>query len=175
MPSQSTDMDQYLDELFMPILDSNKDMECDACLVAASIKEGAHSKKETDTVDSIFNDVTDAIVDDQQPLSDAETLASFIKCSGYEEESRDQHNQGYMKSTPDSISASASPFQSIGINRLIIRQLQQGAMAPHHDTSFELVSSETLRIYDPSPIQPNDGKHSLLQFSLYHFRQGPAK
>jgi len=43
--------------------------------------------------------------------------------------------------------------------------------------SLNVVSgSETSHLNDPgSPTQPNDGKHSLLQFALYHFRQSPEK
>jgi len=43
--------------------------------------------------------------------------------------------------------------------------------------SLNMVSgSETSHLNDPgSPTQPNDGKHSLLQFALYHFRQSPEK
>ncbi|EFX88395.1 hypothetical protein DAPPUDRAFT_191611 [Daphnia pulex] len=45
---------------------------------------------------------------------------------------------------------------------------------PHHDTSLDMTSSDNSRLDDPgSPTQPNDGKHSLLQFALYHFRQSP--
>lgn len=47
---------------------------------------------------------------------------------------------------------------------------------PHHDTSLDMTSSDNSRLDDPgSPTQPNDGKHSLLQFALYHFRQSPEK
>ena len=55
---------------------------------------------------------------------------------------------------------------------------RHGATSPalHHDTSLEITSSDTSRLDDPgSPTQPNDGKHSLLQFALYHFRQSPEK
>ena len=119
MPSQSSDVDQYLDDLFMPVLDGNMDMEYDARSLAASIKGGARSKKEKDSIDSFVNDVIDAVVDDQQPLPDAETLAGLIRGGGRKEGSRSQqsqHNQGYVKSSPRSALDPVSPFQPIGIN-----------------------------------------------------------
>jgi len=119
VPSQSSDVDQYLDDLFMPVLDGNMDMEYDARSLAASIKGGARSKKEKDSIDSFVNDVIDAVVDDQQPLPDAETLAGLIRGGGRKEGSRSQqsqHNQGYVKSSPRSALDPVSPFQPIGIN-----------------------------------------------------------
>ena len=120
MPSQSSDVDQYLDDLFMPVLDGNMDMEYDARSLAASIKGGARSKKkEMDTVDSFVNDLIDSVVDDQQPLLDAETLTGLIRGGGRKEGSRSQqsmHNQGYVKSSARSAVEPASPFQPIGIN-----------------------------------------------------------
>lgn len=55
---------------------------------------------------------------------------------------------------------------------------QEDSDGPMHDTSLDVVSSDGAgsRGDDPgSPTQPNDGKHSLLQFALNHFRQSPEK
>lgn len=40
MPSQASDVDQFLDDLFMPVLDGNLDELSDARSLAASIKGG---------------------------------------------------------------------------------------------------------------------------------------
>lgn len=42
MPSQASDVDQFLDDLFMPVLNSQLDELSDARSLAASIKGGAY-------------------------------------------------------------------------------------------------------------------------------------
>lgn len=44
MPSQASDVDQFLDDLFMPVLDGNLDELSDARSLAASIKGGGSKK-----------------------------------------------------------------------------------------------------------------------------------
>lgn len=50
VPSQASDVDQFLDDLFMPVLDGNLDELSDARSLAASIKGGG-SKKAADAED----------------------------------------------------------------------------------------------------------------------------
>ena len=110
VPSQSSDVDQYLDDLFMPVLDGNMDMEYDARSLAASIKG-----RTRDLIDSV---VTDAVED----FPDAETLAGLI-CGGGRKEAgggSSRHHQGYVKSSPRPATSAGiiepvSPFQPIGI------------------------------------------------------------
>lgn len=42
VPSQASDVDQFLDDLFMPVLNSQLDELSDARSLAASIKGGGH-------------------------------------------------------------------------------------------------------------------------------------
>ena len=42
VPSQASDVDQFLDDLFMPVLNSQLDELSDVRSLAASIKGGAH-------------------------------------------------------------------------------------------------------------------------------------
>ncbi|KAK0170257.1 hypothetical protein PV328_010838 [Microctonus aethiopoides] len=66
VPSQASDVDQFLDELFMPVLDGNLDELSDARSLAASIK-GSSSKLNTSTnkpenLDEFLDALTDDIV-----------------------------------------------------------------------------------------------------------------
>jgi myosin-15 len=45
VPSQASDVDQFLDDLFMPVLDGNLDELSDARSLAASIKGGGEMSK----------------------------------------------------------------------------------------------------------------------------------
>ena len=58
VPSQASDVDQFLDELFMPVLDGNLDELSDARSLAASIKGTRGSRKipqnTQDFVDSLL-------------------------------------------------------------------------------------------------------------------------
>jgi len=45
VPSQASDVDQFLDDLFMPVLDGNLDELSDARSLAASIKGGGQRGK----------------------------------------------------------------------------------------------------------------------------------
>lgn len=44
VPSQASDVDQFLDDLFMPVLDGNLDELSDARSLAASIKGGGQKR-----------------------------------------------------------------------------------------------------------------------------------
>jgi myosin XV len=44
VPSQASDVDQFLDDLFMPVLDGNLDELSDARSLAASIKGGGERR-----------------------------------------------------------------------------------------------------------------------------------
>lgn len=75
VPSQSSDVDQYLDDLFMPVLDGNMDGNMDdlsdARSLAASIKGGAFADK-----------LMGANIDQVQYYDDANRLADSIKGGG---------------------------------------------------------------------------------------------
>lgn len=58
VPSQASDVDQFLDDLFMPVLDGNLDELSDARSLAASIKGGgSEDKKESEEDEQYDNEV----------------------------------------------------------------------------------------------------------------------
>ena len=85
MPSQSSDVDQYLDDLFMPVLDGNLDEFSDARSLVASIKGGGNRLMQKSTVEQFLDEVVDnALSDDDEwdELKDAAALAAVIKGGG---------------------------------------------------------------------------------------------
>lgn len=70
VPSQASDVDQFLDELFSPVLDGNLDELSDARSLAASIKGGGE----------FINDIN--IHDNLRDLTDANKLVARIKGGG---------------------------------------------------------------------------------------------
>lgn len=60
VPSQASDVDQFLDDLFMPVLNSQLDELSDARSLAASIKGGRHPSHPQATYD-LEDDLDDSI------------------------------------------------------------------------------------------------------------------
>ncbi|XP_050297745.1 unconventional myosin-XV isoform X2 [Anthonomus grandis grandis] len=75
VPSQASDVDQFLDELFSPVLDGNLDELSDARSLAASIKGGDESQMD-EFVDRLFSPILDEDLDD---LSSSDHLVGRIK------------------------------------------------------------------------------------------------
>lgn len=81
VPSQASDVDQFLDELFMPVLDGNLDELSDARSLAASIK-GMRDHKQTKSISEKNNrlenidDFLDAIMKDKKIVREENTLIS---------------------------------------------------------------------------------------------------
>ena len=128
VPSQSSDVDQYLDDLFMPVLDGNMDEYSDARSLAASIKGGGGRKRGgspkeelTDFTDQLVNSIR---VDDDLAI-DAASLPSAIRGGGKGLKDPGKNGAG----RPD------SAFQPIGINI---------GQPPVHGTPIGMVS--------PSPL-----------------------
>ncbi|XP_017773416.1 PREDICTED: unconventional myosin-XV [Nicrophorus vespilloides] len=80
VPSQASDVDQFLDELFSPVLDGNLDELSDARSLAASIKGGLGS--------DILDDLD--IVNPDLDMSDARLIVSKIKGGGNRNRSNSQ-------------------------------------------------------------------------------------
>lgn len=80
VPSQASDVDQFLDELFMPVLDGNLDELSDARSLAASIKGLAGRKAVVNTVNDFVNWVTNQ--DDTGSPITPEEISSRIKGGG---------------------------------------------------------------------------------------------
>lgn len=85
VPSQASDVDQFLDELFSPVLDGNLDELSDARSLAASIRGGGQhlttnksASNVAEFLDELFSPL-DGTLDD---LSDATALATSIRGGG---------------------------------------------------------------------------------------------
>ncbi|KAF5306868.1 hypothetical protein FQA39_LY00098 [Lamprigera yunnana] len=79
VPSQASDVDQFLDELFSPVLDGNLDELSDARSLAASIKG---SSNPIDAFDQFLNDILDPIDANNSDMSNAVFVAKKIKGGG---------------------------------------------------------------------------------------------
>ncbi|EFA08775.2 hypothetical protein TcasGA2_TC006465 [Tribolium castaneum] len=78
VPSQASDVDQFLDELFSPVLDGNLDELSDARSLAASIKGGTRDDY-SDFLDDVLGDSLDEYLD----MSNAGFIARKIKGGGH--------------------------------------------------------------------------------------------
>lgn len=99
VPSQASDVDQFLDDLFSPVLDPNIDELSDARSLAASIKGG---KTYADFIDSVLSCDYQEQID---TLNNVIELGSLIKGGG-KEETKTQKDKGKMvrkDSTVDSV------------------------------------------------------------------------
>lgn len=108
VPSQSSDVDQYLDDLFMPVLDGNIDEFSDARSLANSLKgsqrklaENREEREVGDFIDRVIDD--DSLDDEWDHVKDPAKLAALIQGGG-----RGVHNTEKP--------VDGSHFQPIGIN-----------------------------------------------------------
>lgn len=122
VPSQSSDVDQYLDDLFMPVLDGNIDEYSDARSLAASIKGGRVKRNEpadvSDFVDSIIANIRPD--EDLNGADDVISLAAAIQGGG-----KGLKDPGQNYSSPSREPA----FQPIGVN-IGTPQQSLGLMSP---------------------------------------------
>ncbi|XP_025836405.1 unconventional myosin-XV [Agrilus planipennis] len=73
VPSQASDVDQFLDELFSPVLDGNLDELSDARSLAASIKGcGDAQMEETESYHDAYTDFVNDVLGDTDSLDDFE-------------------------------------------------------------------------------------------------------
>ncbi|XP_076273553.1 unconventional myosin 10A isoform X2 [Rhynchophorus ferrugineus] len=95
VPSQASDVDQFLDELFSPVLDGNLDELSDARSLAASIKGGDNDDEYIDGLDDFLDEmmgqVDDADIDD---LTEAPKMVLRIKGGGHRDRSDSQVSEG---------------------------------------------------------------------------------
>ncbi|CAG2054867.1 unnamed protein product, partial [Timema podura] len=86
VPSQASDVDQFLDDLFMPVLDGNLDELSDARSLAASLKGGGDKKRKLSDSSVIGADYEVAILTGSAAssirLTAASALAGVIKGGG---------------------------------------------------------------------------------------------
>lgn len=84
MPSQASDVDQFLDDLFMPVLDGNLDELSDARSLAASIKGGGRHKNEATSCPNVAR-----YHDDED--DEVATLTHTLSPSRYKKTSNDMN------------------------------------------------------------------------------------
>lgn len=81
VPSQASDVDQFLDELFMPVLDGNLDELSDARSLAASIKGTRDDRSQSGAIilEDLDNNILRDIFDNREQERRYETVESFIE------------------------------------------------------------------------------------------------
>ncbi|KAL1494091.1 hypothetical protein ABEB36_009744 [Hypothenemus hampei] len=87
VPSQASDVDQFLDELFSPVLDGNLDELSDARSLAASIKGG-------DDYQDFLQDTLGNVIEELDVLSNASKMVQKIKGGGHRDRTNSQISQG---------------------------------------------------------------------------------
>lgn len=95
VPSHASDVDQFLDELFSPVLDPNLDEMSDARSLAASIKGGK-------SYQTFMNNLLNCdFVDELNSLNDVNEVKLSIKGGGQED--KDKNNKARKDSNVDSV------------------------------------------------------------------------
>lgn len=83
VPSQASDVDQFLDELFSPVLDGNLDELSDARSLAASIKGGGGNNDEIEGLDEFLDDILSPAQIPSIDMSDSNLIVKKIKGGGH--------------------------------------------------------------------------------------------
>lgn len=125
VPSQASDVDQFLDDLFSPVLDPNIDELSDARSLAASIK-GGH-KDYNEFIDSVLNcDYNEEI----ETLSNVKVLGMLIKGGGKEEKAgKSTRKDSNVDSVDDYITNLFDPiFMNDSLKRLTDGEGLSGAI-----------------------------------------------
>ncbi|KAJ2939726.1 hypothetical protein O0L34_g17919 [Tuta absoluta] len=123
VPSQASDVDQFLDDLFSPVLDPNIDELSDARSLAASIKGG---KTYNDFIDSILTcDYNEQL----EVLQDVQELEVLIKGGGKEEKGKTSRKESNVDSVDDYITNLFDPiFMNDSLKRLTDGESISGAI-----------------------------------------------
>jgi myosin-15 len=82
VPSQASDVDQFLDELFSPVLDGNLDELSDARSLAASIKGGSQNDY-IEGLDDFLDEILGTNIDNNLDMSDVDHIVTKIKGGGH--------------------------------------------------------------------------------------------
>lgn len=119
VPSQASDVDQFLDELFSPVLDGNLDELSDARSLAASIKGGANSDDYIDGLDDYLDEMMGNVTMANVFMLDAVEIAGKIKGGGHRDRSNsqgtsvlDQEVESLTSGTPRSNNANVDDYIS---------------------------------------------------------------
>ncbi|XP_049869603.1 unconventional myosin-XV [Pectinophora gossypiella] len=124
VPSQASDVDQFLDDLFSPVLDPNIDELSDARSLAASIKGG----------DKNYNEFLDSVLtcdynEQLETLNDVQNLQILIKGGGKEEKGKTSRKESSVDSVDDYITNLFDPiFMNDSLKRLTDGEGLSGAI-----------------------------------------------
>lgn len=123
MPSQASDVDQFLDDLFSPVLDPNIDELSDARSLAASIKGGKDYQK-------FIDDVLNCSYSDQiETLNKSDCMARLIKGGGQDESGKTSRKESNVDSMDDYITNLFDPiFMNDSLKRLTDGEGLSGAI-----------------------------------------------
>lgn len=123
VPSQASDVDQFLDDLFSPVLDPNIDELSDARSLAASIKGG---KDYNAFIDSVLNC---DYAEQMNTLHDVKDLEVLIKGGGKEEKGKTSRKDSSVDSVDDYITNLFDPiFMNDSLKRLTDGEGLSGAI-----------------------------------------------
>lgn len=108
VPSQASDVDQFLDDLFSPVLDGSLDELSDARSLAASIRGGGGGKLPTPPSDAetLHDFIEDALPDQEEELSTLTSRQQLVQCikgggSTTEHHQHQLHSQAGSAGTAD--------------------------------------------------------------------------
>ncbi|KAB0792987.1 hypothetical protein PPYR_12607 [Photinus pyralis] len=114
VPSQASDVDQFLDELFSPVLDGNLDELSDARSLAASIKGGGEVENPIDAFDQFLSQLMEPVGTATVDMSDSQFLVSKIKGGGERSRTTSQDSSIVLDKEVESITRSDDAKQNDG-------------------------------------------------------------
>nr|XP_049699745.1 unconventional myosin-XV [Helicoverpa armigera] len=151
VPSQASDVDQFLDDLFSPVLDPNIDELSDARSLAASIKGG---RNYSDFIDSVLNcDYNEQI----ETLNNVQEVQSLIKGGGKEdkEKGRTSRKESSVDSVDDYITNLFDPiFMNDSLKRLTDGEGLTGAIKGGGATPRAASANTSTLSFGALPLPP---------------------
>ncbi|XP_036676948.2 unconventional myosin-XV isoform X5 [Drosophila suzukii] len=117
VPSQASDVDQFLDDLFSPVLDGSLDELSDARSLAASIRGGGYSleneeESDIDDLDDYINDIFQPLpmVESLGKLASKDQLAAIIKGGGVSSNPVEKEEESDIEDLDDYINELFQPI-----------------------------------------------------------------
>ncbi|XP_063618998.1 unconventional myosin-XV [Cydia splendana] len=121
VPSQASDVDQFLDDLFSPVLDPNIDELSDARSLAASIKGGSYNQFIDTVLSCDYNEQLHAL--------DNSAVRKLIKGGGKEDKEKSSRKESSVDSVDDYITNLFDPiFMNDSLKRLTDGEGLSGAI-----------------------------------------------
>ncbi|KMZ09170.1 uncharacterized protein Dsimw501_GD16995 [Drosophila simulans] len=130
VPSQASDVDQFLDDLFSPVLDGSLDELSDARSLAASIRGGSYeleneAESEIDDLDDYINDIFQPIplVQNLEKLASKDQLAAIIKGGGAASKPEERDEESEIEDLDDYINELFKPIPvAEGLDKLTSKE-----------------------------------------------------